>query len=316
MWEKFTSSSRRVVKYAHDEAKNFRNDCVDTEHILLGLLKDENSFAVMALFLMDVNIENVRNSAIHELTVGNYDFENLNFSKRSKEVLELAYKEARMLRHTFIGSEHLLLGLLRVQDCKAAEILNENGVTYQATKKVILGMIQQSAPDFGKTPPEHGTVQFTHGQQAERTKYIDFWARSSLSMKKVFVQAHEEAARFKASMIEPKHLLLGLLKVENSTVVLALKKLGIDPELIIGDVERTLETGTWEVKNLMFTADASAYFRFAEMESRDMGTEHTGTEHLLLGFLFNLKGELAEILSRYGITYHKTREMFLGMNQT
>ncbi|HEX9744312.1 MAG TPA: ATP-dependent Clp protease ATP-binding subunit [bacterium] len=162
MWEKFTSSSKRVIKYAHEEAKHFRNDAVDTEHLLLGLLKDENSFAVKALFQMDVNIEKVRSAVIQDIPIGNYDFENLNFSKQSKEVLELAYKEARQLRHTFIGSEHLLLGLLRVTDCKAADILNQHGVSYQQAKKVIIGMIQQAPPakkTRSKTPTldEFGT---------------------------------------------------------------------------------------------------------------------------------------------------------------
>jgi ATP-dependent Clp protease ATP-binding subunit ClpC len=144
MWEKFTSSSKRVIKNAHDEAKHFRNEAVDTEHLLLGLLKDENSFAVKALYQMDVNIEKVRSAVIQEIPIGNFDFENLNFSKQSKEVLELAYKEARQLRHTFIGSEHLLLGLLKVQESKACEILNQHGVNYQGAKKVIIGMIQQT----------------------------------------------------------------------------------------------------------------------------------------------------------------------------
>jgi len=146
MWEKFTSSSKRVIKYAHEEAKHFRNDAVDTEHLLLGLLKDENSFAVKALVQMEVNIEKVRSAVIQEIPIGNYDFENLNFSKQSKEVLELAYKEARQLRHTFIGSEHLLLGLLRVGESKACEILNNHGVTYQTAKKIIIGMISQAPP--------------------------------------------------------------------------------------------------------------------------------------------------------------------------
>ena len=144
MWEKFTSSSKRVIKNAHDEAKHFRNEAVDTEHLLLGLLKDENSFAVKALYQMDVNIEKVRSAVVQEIPIGNFDFENLNFSKQSKEVLELAYKEARQLRHTFIGSEHLLLGLLKVQESKACEILNQHGVNYQGAKKVIIGMIQQT----------------------------------------------------------------------------------------------------------------------------------------------------------------------------
>ena len=142
MWEKFTSSSKRVIKYAHEEAKHFRNDVVDTEHLLLGLLKDENSFAVKALLQMEVNIEKVRSAVIQEIPIGSYDFENLNFSKQSKEVLELAYKEARQLRHTFIGSEHLLLGILHVSESKANEILNQHNVTYQSAKKVIISMIQ------------------------------------------------------------------------------------------------------------------------------------------------------------------------------
>ena len=157
MWEKFTSSSKRVIKNAHDEAKHFRNEAVDTEHLLLGLLKDENSFAVKALYQMDVNIEKVRSAVIQEIPIGNFDFENLNFSKQSKEVLELAYKEARQLRHTFIGSEHLLLGLLRVQESKACEILNQHGVNYQGAKKIIIGMIQQ-APSSKKTRSKTPTL--------------------------------------------------------------------------------------------------------------------------------------------------------------
>jgi ATP-dependent Clp protease ATP-binding subunit ClpC len=142
MWEKFTSSTKRAIKNAHDEAKRFQNEAVEPEHLLLGLHLDAKLFAVKALYQMDVDIKDLTEAVVSEMVTGEFEFDNLNFSVESKKVLEAAYKEARELKLTFIGSEYLLLGLLKVEGCKACRILNQHGIYYEATRDAVRWMIQ------------------------------------------------------------------------------------------------------------------------------------------------------------------------------
>ncbi|MEO7994943.1 MAG: Clp protease N-terminal domain-containing protein, partial [bacterium] len=130
MWEKFTQSSKKAIKYATEEAKHYRSDSVDTEHLLLGLLRDEKAFAMKILQHLEVPIEKLRHLIVEDIRIGNHDFENLSFSDLSKDVLENAYKEARTLKHSHIGTEHLLLGLIKVTAGKASRHLREFGVNY------------------------------------------------------------------------------------------------------------------------------------------------------------------------------------------
>jgi len=152
MWEKFTTSSRKAIKKATEEAKHFRNDTVDTEHLLLGLISDENAFAVRVLKELDVPIERLRSHVVQVIPIGAYDFENVQFSAETKEVLEHAYKEARNLKHQHIGTEHLLLGLMKVTQGKAYRILKDFGATYQPARNKTLEIINTS-----QKPQKHKT---------------------------------------------------------------------------------------------------------------------------------------------------------------
>jgi len=152
MWEKFTTSSRKAIKKATEEAKHFRNDTVDTEHLLLGLISDENAFAVRVLKELDVPIDRLRSHVVQVIPIGAYDFENVQFSAETKEVLEHAYKEARNLKHQHIGTEHLLLGLMKVTQGKAYRILKDFGATYQPARNKTLEIINSS-----QRPQKHKT---------------------------------------------------------------------------------------------------------------------------------------------------------------
>ncbi|HYE78346.1 MAG TPA: ATP-dependent Clp protease ATP-binding subunit, partial [bacterium] len=155
MWEKFTQSSKKAIKYATEEAKHYRSDAVDTEHLLLGLLRDEKAFAMKILQQLEVPIEKLRNVIVEDIKIGNYEVENLAFSDLSKEVLENAYREARNLKHGHIGTEHLLLGLIKVQGGKAARHLRDFGVTYSTARGTVTQIITQQhkgAKHKTKTP--------------------------------------------------------------------------------------------------------------------------------------------------------------------
>ncbi len=159
MWEKFTPSAKRIIKYAHEEAKHFRSDSVDTEHILLGLIRDKNSGAMKALQAMEADIERIQNATIKSIELEKYDVEQLNFSREAKDVLEAAFKEARRLKKNSIGSEHLLLGLLKVEQGKAFRILIDHDITYQKAAKYIGQSVRSGIKGRSKTPTldEFGT---------------------------------------------------------------------------------------------------------------------------------------------------------------
>jgi len=143
MWEKFTQSSKKAIKYATEEARHFRSDAVDTEHLLLGLLKDEKAFAMKILQQLEVPIEKLRLVVQHDIKLGNFDYENITFSDLSKDVLEAAFKEARQLKHSHIGTEHLLLGLIKTTGGKASRHLKDFGVTYQSARNTVQTIISQ-----------------------------------------------------------------------------------------------------------------------------------------------------------------------------
>lgn len=152
MWEKFTTSSKKAIKRATEEAKHFRNDYVDTEHLLLGLISDDNAFAVRVLKEIDVPIDRLRSHVVQEIPIGAYDFENVQFSTSTKRVLEHAYKEARNLKHQHIGTEHLLLGLMKVTSGKAYRMLKDFGATYQPARNKTLEIINST-----QRPQKHKT---------------------------------------------------------------------------------------------------------------------------------------------------------------
>ncbi|HWR90194.1 MAG TPA: Clp protease N-terminal domain-containing protein, partial [Dissulfurispiraceae bacterium] len=114
MFEKFTERGRKVIIYAKEEAERRNNDYLGTEHLLLALLREEDSSPINILKKMGVSIDELRLEVERNLPSGSslLTFGDIPFTPRAKKVLELAIEEARLLGHNYIGSEHLLLGLI------------------------------------------------------------------------------------------------------------------------------------------------------------------------------------------------------------
>jgi hypothetical protein len=121
---------RSVVVLGQEEARHFNHDYIGTEHLLLGVLREEEGVAARALTSLNVTLDDVREQV--ESIVGTYHEEGTGdqapFSPRSKKVLELAFREALQLGHSYVGSEHILLGLVRVPKSFASQILLNLGV--------------------------------------------------------------------------------------------------------------------------------------------------------------------------------------------
>ncbi|MFN7133300.1 MAG: ATP-dependent Clp protease ATP-binding subunit, partial [Myxococcales bacterium] len=124
MFERFTERARQVIVLAQDEARTLKHNYIGTEHVLLGLLREEQGLAARALEGLDITVERVRAQVVRivgsgeEVTTGQ-----IPFTPRAKKVLELALREALSLGHNYIGTEHLLLGLVRENEGVAARIL-------------------------------------------------------------------------------------------------------------------------------------------------------------------------------------------------
>jgi ATP-dependent Clp protease ATP-binding subunit ClpC len=129
LFERFTERSRQVVVLAQDEARALGHNYIGTEHILLGLLREEEGIAARVLGQLRVTLEEVRSHV--EQIVGRGDAVatgQIPFTPRAKKVLELALREALSLGHNYIGTEHILLGVARENDGVAMRILLDLGV--------------------------------------------------------------------------------------------------------------------------------------------------------------------------------------------
>ncbi|MDD5313023.1 MAG: ATP-dependent Clp protease ATP-binding subunit [Dehalococcoidia bacterium] len=131
-FEKFSERARRALTRAQEEAQHFGHNYIDTEHILLGLIAEEDSVASQVLANLGVSVSKVRSAV--EFIVGRGGRPNtgeVGLTPRAKKVIELAVDEARRLNHSYIGTEHLLLGLLREREGSAAGVLESFGVTLE-----------------------------------------------------------------------------------------------------------------------------------------------------------------------------------------
>ena len=144
-YERFTDRARKVMQYAHQEALRFNHEYIGTEHILLGLTKEGSGVAANVLRKMDVDLRKIRTAIENTVRSGPdlVTMGRLPQTPRAKKALEYAMEEAKELRHTYVGTEHILLGLLRQQDGVAAQVLMNLGIKLEEVREEVLSMLGQ-----------------------------------------------------------------------------------------------------------------------------------------------------------------------------
>ncbi|HDO35304.1 MAG TPA: ATP-dependent Clp protease ATP-binding subunit, partial [Nitrospirae bacterium] len=148
MFEKFTERGRKVIIYAKEEAERRQNDYLGTEHLLLGLVREQDGLPVVILKKMGIAIEEVRMEIERNLPAGTnlLTFGDIPFTPRAKKVLELAIEEARLLGHNYIGSEHLLLGLIREDEGIGGKILRNLGANLLGARQLSINLSMRAQP--------------------------------------------------------------------------------------------------------------------------------------------------------------------------
>src|SRR5512139_175106 len=168
-FDKFTDRARKVLTLAQDEAQRFNHNYIGTEHLLLGLVREGEGVAARVLENMNVELPKVRTAV--EFIIGRGDrmvLGEIGLTPRAKKVIELAVDEARRLNHHYIGTEHLLLGLVREGEGIAAGVLESLGVNLERVRAETTRILSQSAPQS-----TGGAAAGTGARQATRTPTVD-----------------------------------------------------------------------------------------------------------------------------------------------
>src|SRR5258705_8208601 len=178
MFERFTERARQVVVLAQQEARTLKHNYIGTEHILLGLLREEEGLAARVLESLDITVERVRAQVVRivgsgeEVTSGQ-----IPFTPRAKKVLELALREALSLGHNYIGTEHILLGLVRENEGVAARILLDFDADAEKIRNEIIRMLSGPGRRQGGAGGGAGS-----GEKSKSSKLLDQFGRNLTKM--------------------------------------------------------------------------------------------------------------------------------------
>ena len=172
MWQRFTERARKVVFYAQEEAQKFGEGYVSTEHLLLGLVREPDCVAARVLENLGVTLGRIKTEIEKQLPRGDArQSQDMTLTPRAKRVIDLAYDEARNLNNNYIGTEHLLLGLIREGDGLAGRVLAKLGIELERARREVMAL--QDSDSSGKSPA--GAAPGSSG--AVKTQTLDEFGR-------------------------------------------------------------------------------------------------------------------------------------------
>jgi ATP-dependent Clp protease ATP-binding subunit ClpC len=178
MFERFTERARRVPVFAQQEARALGADAIGTEHVLLGLLREENGLAARILTSLGVTIDAVREQAAELEKPGGSPSTGgqLPFTPETKKVLELSLREALALGHNHIGTEHVLLGLVREDESAGAKILHGFGIDSDALRSAVGASLpgrprRHGAPPWAKRRRRFRALAWAREEALEEGNY-------------------------------------------------------------------------------------------------------------------------------------------------
>lgn len=192
--ERFTQRARRVLSLAHQEAERSRSNFIGTEHLLIGLMEEEGGVAGRVLRELSMKKEQIR-EVVSRISTPSPDFDpsRVELAAETQEVLENSVDEARRLGHHYIGTEHLLLGLVRVEDA-ALEVLRRLGVTADQIRRQTRRVLNES---YSSPPKSSSTAQNPDQQYNElRDSILSTRLAQSKDKPRVFiVHGHDNEAK-------------------------------------------------------------------------------------------------------------------------
>src|SRR5947207_5971230 len=155
MWQRFTERARRVVFFAQEEAGRLSQNYVSTEHLLLGLVREDDSVAARIFDCLGGGLSKIRSEVEAKVERGDgRRGQDMQLTPRAKRVIDLAYDEARQLSNNYIGTEHLLLGLIREGEGLAGRVLTSLGITLEKARGEIVLLQDNDSGTLQEAPPD------------------------------------------------------------------------------------------------------------------------------------------------------------------
>jgi len=185
MFNRFTERARKVILLAKEEAKRFNHDYIGTEHILLGLVREGEGVAAAVLENLGLSSEKIRVEVEKLVQTGPSTVisGDIPFTPKAKKVMELAMDEAVSLGHNYVGTEHLLLGLLREGEGVASQVLINLGLDLNKVRNEVMRLLGSATPDFGIAPNKSAMPRGT-GIGTKKTPALDAFARDLTELAK------------------------------------------------------------------------------------------------------------------------------------
>jgi ATP-dependent Clp protease ATP-binding subunit ClpA len=326
-FDRFTERARQVLSFAQEEAQSFQHKYIGTEHLILGLVRDNEGVAAKVLANLGVDLNKVRSAV--EFIIGRGSrivLDEGGLTPRAKKVIELAVDEAQRLNHHYVGTEHLLLGLMREGEGIASGVLESLGVNLEMLRTQTIHILSQSSTASGSlttyTPPpsvpqdaaspvaEKDLIPLEEEkkQRFERKRFDKLTKRA----KKVLSLAQEEAQSFQHNYIGTEHILLGLIREGEGVAAKVLYDLGVElnkarsaVEFIIGRGDRIV------LGEIGLTPRSKKVIELAIDEAHRLNHHYVGTEHLLLGLVREGEGIASGVLESLGANLEKVRRQTL-----
>jgi ATP-dependent Clp protease ATP-binding subunit ClpA len=226
-FDRFNDRAKRVLALAQDEAIRFNHNYIGVEHLLLGLIREGEGVAARVLDSLGVDLSKTRTNV--EFIIGRGDTttapSEITLSPRTKKVIELAIDEARKLGHSHVGTEHLLLAIVREGGSIGAGVLESLGVSLDKVREQVIATLGQQHPGAA-TAPGRATVAESMDWGGSPASPLD---RLDAASRRALARAYWEAGRANEEQIMPHHLLLALVASEEVWIRRVLAELGIDP---------------------------------------------------------------------------------------
>ena len=227
-FDRFNDRAKRVLALAQDEAIRFNHNYIGVEHLLLGLVREGEGVAARVLDSLGIDLSKMRSSV--EVMIGRgketTSPSEITLSPRTKKVIELAVDESRKLGHSHVGTEHLLLGIVREGESVGAGLLQSMGVSLEQVRHQVIALMGQHRPEMAATAS--AGIGPSAGAGIGSSHPVPFVDRLETSGRRALARAYWEAGRANDKEVAPHHLLLGLVTSGDVWTHRLLTELGVE----------------------------------------------------------------------------------------
>jgi len=316
----FTERVRKVLAQARVEAAALHHEYVGTEHILLAIAREGDGVASAVLDNLSVSSADIITRVLGILVSGKQDQRigpDLPYTSRAKKVLELSMSEARAFSHSYVGTEHLLLGVLAEQKGIGAQVLGSFGMTLDRARAETLRLLGTPQPHQAR-PDQQIPHAAAPGYARSRSPYgvalvDDFTGRA----RDVLRAAYDEAASRDHRSVDLSHVLLALATREDGMAAVLIDQVAGSRKTVAEALRERLpdKEVAADRRTLQLSAETQQALDNALLEASKDGHRRAGTQHLLLAVLDVLPLALAAACAQVGLTAKATRTVYERMRE-